>query len=469
VAGLLRSLDRYPYGCLEQTTSRALPLLYVAEVARLWDRDEDEAVLNVRIADAITRVLDMQRWDGSFSLWSGYGSADSWLSAYALDFLTRARSFGHEVPDFAYQRGLDWLAQETSYFYADDPALVAARAYAGYVLASAGTGDPGSLRYVYDSLARGASGQPLWITPLGLAQLGAGFALYGVLDRARTAFADAIVAERDADEYPADYGSPVRDLAMTIALAAETGAAGFEPGAEIERLAGLYSTRRYLSTQEEGALLIAAASLAGSDTFALSIDGSAVQEHSAAYRVYRSGAELEPAIVYRNEGEGPLWVNATLIGSPTEMLKASNEGLGIERHFFDLDGNPIDPSNMTQGDMALVRLDISVDSSIDDQILIVDLLPAGFEAENPHLSDSRNAESLAWLGTIQPAEHAEYRDDRFVASVDWFGQGLFSVAYLVRAVTPGEFVHPAPVVEAMYQPELRGRGTPGRTIVTGLP
>ncbi|MEX2201088.1 MAG: MG2 domain-containing protein [Dongiaceae bacterium] len=469
VAGLLRSLDRYPYGCLEQTTSRALPLLYVAEVARLWDRDEDVAVLNARIADAITRVLDMQRWDGSFSLWSGYGSADSWLSAYALDFLTRARSFGHEVPDFAYQRGLDWLAQETSYFYADDPVLVAARAYAGYVLASAGAGDPGSLRYVYDALSRDANGQPLWITPLGLAQLGAGFALYGDLDRARTAFADAIATERQDNNYPADYGSPVRDLAMTIALAAETGAADFDPAVEVERLADLYQTRRYLSTQEEGALLLAAASLAGSSTFSLSIDGGAADEHSTPLRVYRAGAALEPAIVYRNEGDAPLWMSATLIGSPTEILKASNEGIGIERNYFDFEGNLIDPSQMTQGDMAVVRLDISIGRDVDDQILIVDLLPAGFEAENPHLSDSRNAESLAWLGSIQPADHAEYRDDRFVASVDWFGQGLFSVAYLVRAVTPGEFAHPAPVVEAMYQPELRGRGMPGRTIVTELP
>ena len=39
VPGLLRTLDRYAYGCLEQTTSRALPLLYVEDVARLWRTD----------------------------------------------------------------------------------------------------------------------------------------------------------------------------------------------------------------------------------------------------------------------------------------------------------------------------------------------------------------------------------------------------------------------------------------------
>ena len=39
VPGLLRALDRYAYGCLEQTTSRALPLLYVDEVASLWRTD----------------------------------------------------------------------------------------------------------------------------------------------------------------------------------------------------------------------------------------------------------------------------------------------------------------------------------------------------------------------------------------------------------------------------------------------
>ena len=39
VPGLLRALDRYAYGCLEQTTSRALPLLYVEAVAGLWRTD----------------------------------------------------------------------------------------------------------------------------------------------------------------------------------------------------------------------------------------------------------------------------------------------------------------------------------------------------------------------------------------------------------------------------------------------
>ena len=34
VPGILAALDRYPHGCAEQTTSRALPLLYVNDVAK---------------------------------------------------------------------------------------------------------------------------------------------------------------------------------------------------------------------------------------------------------------------------------------------------------------------------------------------------------------------------------------------------------------------------------------------------
>src|SRR5262249_28773379 len=69
VPGLLRQLDRYPYGCLEQTVSRALPLLYVGEVSKLWSTGGDSDELKPRIQQAINHTLSMQRYDGSFGLW----------------------------------------------------------------------------------------------------------------------------------------------------------------------------------------------------------------------------------------------------------------------------------------------------------------------------------------------------------------------------------------------------------------
>jgi uncharacterized protein YfaS (alpha-2-macroglobulin family) len=93
------------------------------------------------------------------------------------------------------------------------------------------------------------------------------------------------------------------------------------------------------------------------------------------------------------------------------------------------------------------------------RLLLVDRLPAGFEIDNPKLVDSDAVASLAWLKrSVEPA-HTEYRDDRFVAAFDREpGQSaFFTVAYMVRVVSPGRYVHPSALVEDMYRPERYGR------------
>ena len=109
-------------------------------------------------------------------------------------------------------------------------------------------------------------------------------------------------------------------------------------------------------------------------------------------------------------------------------------------------------------------------------------LPAGFEIENPHIVDSGDVKSLDWLKTTRTPEHTEFRDDRFVAAFDFFGtEGrrnrnsddehlepakTATVAYLVRAVTPGSFIHPAATVEDMYRPDRHARTASGRLTIT---
>src|SRR4029078_7022997 len=68
-AALLAALDRYPFGCTEQITSRALPLLYVNDLASAAHLALDDAV-DQRIREAIDRILSRQGANGAFGLWS---------------------------------------------------------------------------------------------------------------------------------------------------------------------------------------------------------------------------------------------------------------------------------------------------------------------------------------------------------------------------------------------------------------
>ncbi len=108
---LLQALDRYPYGCSEQTVSRAMPLLYANRLASLENLGLDPD-LDARIRQAIEREMSRQGANGAFGMWSAdSGDDDPWLDAYVTDFLTRAREQKLVVPEGAFGQALDRSAQ----------------------------------------------------------------------------------------------------------------------------------------------------------------------------------------------------------------------------------------------------------------------------------------------------------------------------------------------------------------------
>ncbi len=95
-------------------------------------------------------------------------------------------------------------------------------------------------------------------------------------------------------------------------------------------------------------------------------------------------------------------------------------------------------------------------------------LPAGFEIDNPRLVSSGETGTLGWIeNAVEPA-NAEFRDDRFAAAFNRKGADgpVFTVAYVVRAVSPGRYVHPQAYVEDMYRPDRFGRTATGTVEVT---
>ena len=111
VPGLLRWLDKYPYGCIEQTTSAAMPLLYFNDLAGMAGLPQDKK-LHTRIQNAADNVLDMQNYAGDFGMWGPGSSADPWISVFALDFLEQAKAKGYVVADEPLRRGVNWLTSD---------------------------------------------------------------------------------------------------------------------------------------------------------------------------------------------------------------------------------------------------------------------------------------------------------------------------------------------------------------------
>ena len=204
VASLLAALDRYPLGCTEQIVSRALPLLYVNELALDAQLAVDSGV-DERIAKAIEIVLARQGSEGSFGLWSP-GGDDAWLDSYATDFLTRARARGFSVSDDQFKLALDRLRNyvSTAPDVATDGGL--ALSYALYVLARNGMAPVGDLRYIADVKLDDLG------TATAKAEIAAALAMLGDRVRAEKAF--------DAATCRAAEGQALRGRPHRLRLAA---------------------------------------------------------------------------------------------------------------------------------------------------------------------------------------------------------------------------------------------------------
>jgi uncharacterized protein YfaS (alpha-2-macroglobulin family) len=130
-----------------------------------------------------------------------------------------------------------------------------------------------------------------------------------------------------------------------------------------------------------------------------------------------------------------------------------------------MDGASVQLGNVATGERLVAVLTVTPFEDSEARLIIDDALPAGLEIDNPNLVKSGDVGALAWLQTAY-AEHTEFRSDRFIAAVDWRDDRPFRLAYIVRAVTPGDYHHPAATVEDMYRPEYRANTETGAMRVT---
>ncbi|MEM1302302.1 MAG: alpha-2-macroglobulin family protein, partial [Pseudomonadota bacterium] len=440
--GLLQALDRYPYGCTEQMTSVAMPLLYFDAVSSAMNLGDGRSVAD-RIEQAVTRIVARQSANGSFGLW-GIGSGDLWLDAYVTDFLTRADALGYGVPEPARQSALDNLRNRVN-AAPDFDSGGQDLAYALFVLAREGAAATGDLRYYADVKADAFTG------PLAKAQIGAALAAYGDQTRADRMFglAARAMAARFGEEDPvwrSDYGTNRRDAAAVLTLAVESGTTLIDR----ETLArAITQPGDRASTQEAAwSLLAANAMISAMPSGQIAVDGAALTGPMLATYDGDAVRRIE------NLSDTPTDVTLTTLGVPMVAPPAGGDGYAIERLYFTMEGEPRTLDGLRVGDRFVTVLRMTPFSDQGARLIVNDALPAGIEIDNPNLIRSGDLRGLDWLETARP-ESTEFRSDRFLAAVDWRSDNRFELAYIARAVSPGSFHHPAASVEDMYRPRYR--------------
>lgn len=458
--GLVHALDKYPYGCSEQITSRALPLVYLDDVILAAGLD-GEAPVRDRVQKAIDALLVNQGSDGSFGLW-GPGSEDLWLNAYVTDFLTRAKEKGYEVPPVAFDMAVTNLKNRVAYA-SDFQNGGEDVAYGVYVLARNGRASIGDLRYYAETKL------DAFATPLARAQLGAALALYGDSQKAAGAFRSSLdLLDQGNDKarvWRADYGSDLRDGAAILALAAESKLSAFDFDGLSREVGKLYKASVYTSTQEQAWTLLAAHALLKDGLKPVLDVGGA--PHEGVLTAKLGPADLDKGLTVRNTGKTGVDARVTVTGIPATPEPAGGNGYALTRAYYDLEGNEVDPSTVKLGDRMVVVLSVTSTQSGWARLVLDDPLPAGFAIDNPSLVRAGDVAALDWLSPLDSAAHTEYRTDRFTVAFDLRDTTEFQFAYMVRAIAPGSFNLPAATLEDMYRPERQARTDAGRVEVVG--
>ncbi|WP_412546726.1 alpha-2-macroglobulin family protein [Maricaulis sp. MIT060901] len=466
-AALLRSLSRYPYGCSEQITSRAMPLLYADQLAQLSGADGvNEA--RARVQESIGTLLSRQAADGTFGLWRvGDRGSTPWLGVYAVDFLARAAEAGYTVPDAALERayqslvhignqelwrvnGYDrtismWRGQTDT----DQRLTDRSAAYALYVLARDGRADRSRLRYMHDERLQQIA------SPLARAQLAVALYLIGDRARSQSAFdaAESALGYANTGDW---YQSSRRDLAGVLALAAEAGETE-----RVERLAERVAAElpepSRLTTQEKAFLLLAARAMGG-EAVTINISAGELAANLGQSEFELMAGDLQAQFGFDNAGSGPVWVTQIAHGDPVSAPPVAMQGVVVQKRLSTMDGQPVALDAITQGDRMIIDIIVAPSEMRTIPAIVVDLLPAGFEIEavvDPGDAGANGAYS--WLRQLNSPRIAEARDDRFVAAIDLRERRPIRLAYIVRAVTPGTYTFPGAVMEDMYRPDVFGR------------
>jgi uncharacterized protein YfaS (alpha-2-macroglobulin family) len=484
----LRYLVGYPYGCLEQTTSKIVPMVALTELARTVPLPGVSSGKAKAFVEAgIAKIGRHQHDDGGFGLWIGT-PPEAHYTAYALWGLMLARDAGYHVDERVVTSGLGYLKRyvdahaQTGASAAEIAGAEGDRAFAHYVLAALGQPVAGSLSQLFEHRSQ----LPIY----GKAFLARGLFKAGSTDLAHTVIAELVAAipgagqtaiiregQRELGYY---WSSDLRTTALVLSALLEITPA--EPSIHRleEALLGARVDGRWSNTQENVYALVALASVAKSraangDASVLVGLGDAASQQL----VVRAGAIERLRFPIEKLVAG---AKLTIDGGARDLFYAArihverplggamvDRGLAVSREYLDPDTSaPVSQIRLGQ----TIKVRVTVRSPVRRaHVVLVDRLPAAFEPvltrfRSSYAGDEARPWSSFWWWQEQTAwQNLEQRDDRVQLFADVLVSGQSQQEYLVRATAVGSFAAPPITAEAMYEPTVTGRSVAGKVVV----
>ena len=464
----LQYLLRYPHGCAEQVASRAFPLLYLGSMAKAAAPDIVPASgVDALVNAAVHRLFGMQTRTGALGYWPGAEHGYPWATVYAAHFLVEARRAGFAVDGANLTRLLDHLtriarAAALPSYHGQVPSG-RAQAYALYVLSLAERPLLGELQHAADGLASQATDAETE------ALIDGALLLAGDRRRAAEFIGQQLPAVSAAPRE--GFASPQRADAVMLAVLADVDPTHRSVPELIKRLQGSAKAGRWSNTQENAFAMLALGKigkrLGGSDFWGtVRVDGVELKKFNNERRgvvIHEGNDWTGKAVDVTVTGLGTAFLGVQVEGIEAGLPEAAWNGLEVTRVFLDRNGDPIDVNAVTHGDMVVAKVTVAAPRARVENVALIDLLPAGFEVDNPRLSDDA---VLPWMKDRATPDYLDVRDDRLIYFTSLEPKVTKTFYYYARAVTAGDFVLPHAFAEAMYDPTVNARGGGGRIHIT---
>jgi len=457
-------LLRYPYGCVEQTTSALFPLLYFDDLAKIV-RPElfGGRGHEYYIAEGIEKLLRFQRSNGAFTYWPGSERIHNWSSIYAAHFLIEARLAGYEIENSGYKRVLRFLndiARDRNY----SNITTVHRIYACVALAKAGKLDGKLFNFL--------SGINTSELPVYSAyQLASALALAGDVARAKEIVPFDIQPDLTPPEAGGNLSSGVRSDAILLDLMIDVDPQNPSTAVLVRSLMKRARLNRWHNIQTTAFALMSVGKyfrrIERTDfTGTIRIERGEDMLIDTADFVVTDDDLGGRKITISINGKGPCFYYWQVSGVPLKADASEYErGIVIEREYLDTKGSPADLSGIELGTRLVGHIKIKSSHRSLDNVVIADLLPAGFEIENPRLAGSP---LMPWLpNKMDQVEYQDIRDDRVLMFVNLSATTTLDFYYGLRAIAEGDFAVPPVAAECMYNPLVAGAGSSGRVTVTG--
>lgn len=434
----------YPHGCIEQTTSKILPQIFLPNLTELSTVERERAEENVM--EGLNRLRNFQLANGGFSYWPGDDYISEWGTSYAGHMMLLAEREGFSLPSRMKMLWVNYQRSETN-SWRDKQRFGGQlnQAYRLYTLALAGKAELGAMNRL--SQSSNLNSRTRYMLALAYAELGKN-------QMAKKLIQEMNLPKEGGVNYLSDYtyGSPIRDKSIRLLYLSQVGdkETAFHL---VKEISTIMDSRRWLSTQSMAFGLMAVNNYYSGQKpegikFKLDWDGKDNSFDSKTF-VWKKELKMDSKkarpMRVKNESDGSLYMRLILKGTPIEgMEKEVSENLKMNLIYMDMEGKELDPVRIEQGTDFKAIVEIHNPGLLGNysEMALTQVFPSGWEIINTRLLGLNNESSRS--------DYVDIRDDRVYTYFDIRERTTLRYVVILNAAYEGKFYLPAVNCSAMY-------------------